>query len=215
MRFQARSRILAHMSEHTRRPSIVIVQGDPSPNLATVATTAHETAAADRPSSVRSLKRSPAAADGSAPAAGETGARSGSSPARVLAVDDEPANLLVLHAQLDPSRYALTSLEDPTRAVHVLMHEGPFDAVLLDMRMPGMSGLEVARAIRRIYPVTWCPILFVSASRDSADVVAAFRAGGNDFIPKPFDYEELLRRLDLHLEISAAFREAVRPPRLP
>lgn len=207
--------MLAAMSAHAYRPTVVPLDEAPSAILSRAATASGRPAAADRPSSVRSLRRLPSGADGASASARDSWARGGSVPARVLAIDDEAANLLVLHAHLDPNRYALTSLEDPTRAVHVLMHEGPFDAVLLDMKMPGMSGLEVARAIRRIYPVTWCPILFVSASRDSADVVAAFQAGANDFIPKPFDYEELVRRLDLHLNVSAAFRDAVSPPHLP
>jgi CheY-like chemotaxis protein len=134
---------------------------------------------------------------------------------RVLAIDDEPANHVLLRAQLDPRRYALTTLEDPREALRVLMHEGPFDAVLLDIAMPHLSGLEIARGIRRIYPVTWCPILFLSASASAEDVAAAFEAGGNDFLPKPIPPRELLLRLELHLEVSRAFREAVTPPGVP
>jgi len=142
-------------------------------------------------------------------------ARAARETPRVLAVDDEPANHVLLRAQLDPRRYALTTLEDPREALRVLMHEGPFDAVLLDIAMPHLSGLEIARGIRRIYPVTWCPILFLSASASAEEVAAAFEAGGNDFLPKPVPSRELLLRLELHLEVSRAFREAVTPPGVP
>ncbi len=126
---------------------------------------------------------------------------------RILAIDDEAPNLVLLRAQLDARRYALTTLEDP--------RDGPFDAVLLDITMPHLSGLEVARAVRRIYPVTWCPIVFLSARADAEDVAAAFEAGANDFLAKPVATRELLLRLELHLEVSRAFREAVTPPGAP
>jgi DNA-binding response OmpR family regulator len=134
---------------------------------------------------------------------------------RILAIDDEAPNLVLLRAQLDARRYALTTLEDPRDALRVLMHDGPFDAVLLDITMPHLSGLEVARAVRRIYPVTWCPIVFLSARADAEDVAAAFEAGANDFLAKPVATRELLLRLELHLEVSRAFREAVTPPGAP
>jgi two-component system sensor histidine kinase ChiS len=129
----------------------------------------------------------------------------------ILAVDDDAANLLVLRAQLDPKEFGVTPVRDPRDAVRVFREEGPFDAVLLDVMMPKVSGLEVARELRRLVPAARCPIIFLSARTALDDFAASFGAGGSDFLSKPVVRVELLARLRHHLHVAAAYRELERP----
>ncbi len=129
----------------------------------------------------------------------------------ILSVDDDVANLLVLRAQLDAREFNVTAVRDPRDAVRTFREQGPFDAVLLDVMMPKISGLEVARELRRITPLARCPIIFLSARTALDDFAAAFGAGGSDFLTKPVVRVELLTRLRHHLHVTAAFRESDRP----
>jgi DNA-binding response OmpR family regulator len=70
------------------------------------------------------------------------------------------------------------------------------DLILLDINMPGMDGLSVCRSIREHVR---CPILFLTARVESADQILGFQAGGDDYIVKPFDLEELNARVAAHL----------------
>jgi CheY-like chemotaxis protein len=130
---------------------------------------------------------------------------------RILAVDDDAANLLVLRAQLDANEFHVTPVRDARDAVRVFKSDGPFDAVLLDVMMPKVSGLEVARELRRLVTSAECPILFLSARTALDDFAAAFGAGGSDFLTKPVVRTELLARLKHHLDVSAAFRAREEP----
>lgn len=130
---------------------------------------------------------------------------------RILAVDDDAANLLVLRAQLDPNEFDVTPVRDPRDAVRVFHENGPFDAVLLDVMMPKLSGLEVARELRRTTVSARCPIVFLSARTALDDFAAAFGAGGSDFLTKPVVRTELLARLRHHLEVARAFRALEHP----
>ena len=129
----------------------------------------------------------------------------------ILAVDDDAANLLVLRAQLDPKEFGVTPVRDPRDALRVFRDEGPFDAVLLDVMMPKVSGLEVARELRRLAPAAQCPIIFLSARTALDDFAASFGAGGSDFLTKPVVRVELLSRLRHHLHVAAAYRDLERP----
>ena len=130
---------------------------------------------------------------------------------RILAVDDDAANLLVLRAQLDPKEFAVTPVRDARDTVRIFRDEGPFDAVLLDIMMPKISGLEVARDLCRLGPIGSCPILFLSARTGLEDFASAFAAGGSDFLTKPVVRSELLTRLRYHLSVAASLRQLERP----
>ena len=130
---------------------------------------------------------------------------------KILAVDDDAANLFVLSAQLERSTFEIVPVRDSREAVRVFRESGPFDAVLLDVMMPKVSGLEVARELRRLEPAGRCPIVFLSARTGLDDLAAAFGAGGSDFLTKPVVRTELLARLNHHLEVARAFRSNERP----
>jgi adenylate cyclase len=113
--------------------------------------------------------------------------------ARILVVDDQPANIRLLEAILSPRGYdvhAASSGHDALAAVA----EGDIDLVLLDVVMPGMDGYQVCREIRERPATAYLPVVMVTASGDEQKV-KALEAGADDFLTKPIDKSELLARV--------------------
>ena len=124
---------------------------------------------------------------------------------RVLVVDDEPQILRALETTLRGAGYEVTTAGTGEQAL-ILAATRPPDAVVLDLVLPGKSGVEVARELR-----TWTttPILILSAVGDEADKVGALDAGADDYVTKPFGIDELLARLRAVLRRSAPPGEPV------
>ena len=110
---------------------------------------------------------------------------------RVLLVDDDLRLRELLERFLEPHDVHLEHLPEGSRAASTVS-EGGFDAVLLDVMMPGMGGLEVLRKIRERSSI---PVLMLTARGDEADRVVGLELGADDYIPKPFSPRELLARL--------------------
>lgn len=116
----------------------------------------------------------------------------------VLVVDDDRLNRLTLTRLLEAEGYQVRAVEDGQGALDAL-EEGPFGAVLLDLIMPGVGGLEVLRVVKAS-PVLWrTPVLVISAVEDTASIVACLEAGAEDFISKPFDPLVLRARINAAL----------------
>jgi PAS domain S-box-containing protein len=111
--------------------------------------------------------------------------------ARVLVVDDAPANRELILALLGPFDLHFTEAADGLEALEAASRT-PFDLVLMDLQMPGMDGMAAARAIRGVGLNRETPILAVSASVQPCDVDACRLAGMNDHIPKPISARELV-----------------------
>ena len=125
----------------------------------------------------------------------------GLSGSRILVVDDTEANLLLLEAILEDIGYTeVITLSDPTRAVPTCQAYDP-DLLLLDLHMPGMSGLDVIAAIRERKSETYLPILMLTADISSEAKVRALSTGANDFLTKPFDRTEVELRIRNLLQI--------------
>ncbi len=120
---------------------------------------------------------------------------------RILAVDDEAAILRTLSANLTARGYDVDLAATGEAALELAARHQP-DAVILDLGLPGMTGLDVIRGLRG-WSTT--PIIILSAREAQADKVAALDAGADDYVTKPFGMDELLARL------RAALRRGARP----
>lgn len=112
---------------------------------------------------------------------------------RLLIVDDEPGMVGMMRRYFSDSYEVVTAM---TGEEAVQKAAGSPDLILLDINMPGMDGLTVCERIRKY--VT-CPILFLTARVESSDKIRGFQAGGDDYIVKPFDLDELGARVAAHL----------------
>jgi two-component system, OmpR family, KDP operon response regulator KdpE len=129
-------------------------------------------------------------------------------PGRVLVIDDEPQITRVLRAALSAQGFDVRTANDPEEALR-LFGEWPPDLVVTDLVMPGMSGVEVCRAIRK---TSNTPVLVLSVRDQERTKIEALDAGADDYVTKPFSIQELLARVRAHLrrapERTAAAIEA-------
>lgn len=120
----------------------------------------------------------------------------------IVIVDDMPDNLRLLTGILNEQGYKVRPAPSGTRALATI-HKEPPALVLLDIMMPDMNGYEVCRQLKAVELTSDIPIIFLSALNEVFDKVKAFKAGGVDFITKPFQVEEVLARVRTHLTIRA------------
>jgi two-component system KDP operon response regulator KdpE len=114
---------------------------------------------------------------------------------RILVIDDEPQITRVLRAALSAQGFDVRTANDPEEGLQVF-GEWPPDLVITDLMMPGMTGVDVARAIRARSET---PILILSVRDHERSKVEALDAGADDYVTKPFGIQELLARVRAHL----------------
>jgi CheY-like chemotaxis protein/DNA-binding CsgD family transcriptional regulator len=125
----------------------------------------------------------------------------------VLIVDDQPDNLALLHDALDEAGYTVLVATDGPSAIARARQARPA-IVLLDARMPGMDGFEVARRLKADPLTAAIPIVFMTALTETEHVVAAFGAGGVDYVTKPLQPREVLARMAVHTQAARLQRQA-------
>ncbi|AGP37297.1 adenylate/guanylate cyclase domain-containing protein [Sorangium cellulosum] len=119
----------------------------------------------------------------------------------ILVVDDSRGNRDVLCRVLQNNGYRAVAAEDGPRALGLAARER-FDAVLLDVNMPGISGLGVLSALRQSRSAAELPVIMVTTRGASEDVVESLKLGANDHVTKPIDFDILLGRLDTQLTLK-------------
>ena len=130
------------------------------------------------------------------------------SGARILLVDDQPANLEVLCALLEAEGYEISLAPSGEVALKIAAQtEHPPDLILLDVMMPGMDGYEVCRRLKAAGRTRAIPVIFITARDLTEGVLEGFSAGGVDYIAKPFRDQEVLIRVQTHLRLSRMARE--------
>ena len=122
-------------------------------------------------------------------------------PLEVLVVDDEPNNLQLL-GQILQDQYQLSFATDGSRALEATQKVQP-DLVLLDIMMPEMDGYETCRQLKTNPQTAKIPVIFVTTLGEVEDESRGFEIGGVDYIPKPFQTEEVLARVKTHLTLRS------------
>jgi two-component system response regulator MprA len=131
---------------------------------------------------------------------------SGRKPTRILVVEDEPSISGFVRRGLRFEGYDVSVVEDGSDALRVL-RDNPPDLVVLDVMVPGVDGLEIARRLRAVEAaesLPSIPVLMLTARDAVRDRVAGLRAGADDYLIKPFDFDELLARIEALLRRAPA-----------
>lgn len=110
----------------------------------------------------------------------------------VLVVEDDPALRRSLRTSLDALRFDVSEARSGEEALALLRFTN-YDAVLLDIEMPGMSGIQACRRIRRLFPRL--PVLMLTVRNSEDDKVEGLEAGADDYVTKPFQIRELIARI--------------------
>ena len=125
---------------------------------------------------------------------------SNNSKHRILIVDDTLRNIQVLGTILKDKGYRIDVAQSGHQALKAIQKEAP-DLILLDVEMPGFDGFQTCSQIKEISQCADIPIIFVTIKEDITNLKKGFRVGGVDYVAKPFETEELLARVQAHLEI--------------
>lgn len=113
----------------------------------------------------------------------------------ILIVEDEAGIVQFLKQGLEEEGYQITSVSDGLKGFEITQKEN-FDLILLDWMVPKMTGLELCKAIR--LKDTNTPIIFLTAKDTVQETIEGLKAGANDFIKKPFSFDELVERIKIH-----------------
>lgn len=118
----------------------------------------------------------------------------------ILIVDDDPNNLAIMTDYLGGYNYNILVAEDGESGVRRAVFATP-DLILLDVMMPGIDGYEACRKLKTIESTRDTPVIFMTALADTENKIKGFEAGAVDYITKPFQREEVLARVGVHLHI--------------
>ena len=121
--------------------------------------------------------------------------------ALILIVDDQPANIQTVGAQLSGAGFDVMPALSGEQAMQRISARRP-DLILLDLLMPGMDGFQVLAQLRKDPNTAPLPVIVLTAAHDRELLVKAFNAGAVDYLTKPFVVEELLARVRTHLELK-------------
>ena len=126
----------------------------------------------------------------------------------ILVVDDEPKIVKTVRAYLDNAGFRTLTASDGQAALTIFRHEKPA-LVILDLGLPGMDGLDVARTLRKESNV---PLIMLTARVDEADRLIGLELGADDYVTKPFSPRELVARVRAVLRRTGGERETALPP---
>lgn len=115
---------------------------------------------------------------------------------RILIVEDEQGIANFLKQGLEEESYAVDVASDGNKGLELAL-SGDYDLLLLDWMMPGISGIEVCRQFRKSFPTT--PVIFLTARDTVQDTIFGLQSGANDYIKKPFHFDEMLERIRVQL----------------
>ena len=120
---------------------------------------------------------------------------------QILIVDDIPDNIKVLQSILSDSSYEITSALNGKDAISLCVAKS-FDLVLLDIMMPEMDGYEVCEYLKSKEKTKDIPVIFLTARVDEEAIIKGFETGAQDYVTKPFNPQELVSRVNTHLDLQ-------------
>ena len=123
---------------------------------------------------------------------------------KILIVDDSPVNIDFLVELLE--EYDVRTVTNGQLALESARNEVP-DLILLDITMPGLNGFETCQQLKGSPVTKDIPVIFLSASKDTASIVKGFKVGGVDYITKPYNTEEVRARIHTHLKLKFALEK--------
>ncbi|MBW4575835.1 MAG: Flp pilus assembly complex ATPase component TadA [Aphanothece sp. CMT-3BRIN-NPC111] len=129
-----------------------------------------------------------------------------SSPPLILSVDDDPTILRVLQRILTNAGYNVITAQSAIKALDILSQTKP-DLILLDVMMSGMNGYEFCSKIQQKEELAYIPVIFVTALDSEQHKAKAFAVGGVDYLAKPFENQDLLQKVALHLKTNTRWAQ--------
>ena len=133
----------------------------------------------------------------------------------LLVVDDNEMNRDLLSRRLERKGFRVLTAVDGMHALDLLAGS-EIDLVLLDVMMPGITGLDVLRAVRENHSAVELPVIMVTAKDESSDIVEALELGANDYVTKPIDFPVVLARVQTQLRLkSGAAKQSAQPAASP
>lgn len=115
---------------------------------------------------------------------------------RILIVEDEQGIASFLKQGLEEESFAVDVVDEGKKGLQLAL-SGQYDLLLLDWMLPGLSGIEICRQFRKEFTET--PIIFLTAKDTLDETIFGLQSGANDYIKKPFHFEELLERVKVQL----------------
>jgi adenylate cyclase len=122
-------------------------------------------------------------------------------PARILIVDDTPANIEILQMRLAAHGYEIITAGDGEEALEVIGEQRP-DLILLDIMMPKIDGIEVCRRVKADDALPFIPIILITSKADPKDIVTGLEAGAEEYLTKPVEHTALVARVKSMLRIK-------------
>ena len=126
---------------------------------------------------------------------------------RILIIEDETGILNFLKQGLEEESYAVDTASDGKTGLDMAL-TGEYDLLLIDWMLPGKSGVEICREFRKHFAKT--PVIFLTARDTVQDTIFGLQSGANDYIKKPFSFEELLERIKVQLRSTKPPEETLR-----
>ena len=123
---------------------------------------------------------------------------------KICLVEDEKSISELIQLNLELEGYDVNIFDHGKKSKDALIDPSIYNLIILDVMLPGVSGINLCKHIRAVSNV---PVLFLSAKGTTSDRIEGLKAGGNDYLPKPFDLEELLLRVGILTQIDVSVEE--------
>lgn len=131
------------------------------------------------------------------------------SPPSLLVVDDDPDILRVVRFYLSKKNYEVYTASSGVEALEVLEKVGSVELILSDVMMPRMNGLELLAAVKSNEAYSDIPLILISAEGETSKKVTGLSQGAHDFITKPFNFDELMARVENHIQLRRLRKEVL------